>query len=354
MDSALYRSRPLSIAWSVSEADGDGVFDAYRNAMVDLYDIQDALRTPRRPFWNRTLTYRMGSSIFGRGNSSGQTFDRDAARIRRSGLDHVSVVVNMTSGAGDFDGASATTGHGSVQFRDLSRPSRSRTDEVDILTLMTPRDAAPGWLLGRSFHGLTLDPDSAGGRLVGSHMGTLFAVADRITEDQAVAAVEATFVIAERFMGGDSHPTPMQSDAIQRTIRRRAMQMFETGLAQGAAPDVVGVAQAIGVSRSSLYRAFADMGGVQTYLRHRRLDRLHAALRSGEAGPSTLADIVQANGFASVAVFEREFRARFGFPPGDVAPAAPVRATYDATGPTRLDRPGHDIFVDWLRVGEPS
>ena len=132
--------------------------------------------------------------------------------------------------------------------------------------------------------------------------------------------------------------------------------MFEAALAQGAAPDVGQVAAAVGVSRSSLYRAFADMGGVQTYLRHRRLDRLYAALRSGEARPATLGDLVRRNGFSSVARFEREFRDRFGFPPAEVAPSslnhASAAAWYAGGGP--LDFAAHDIVIDWLRVGEPS
>ncbi len=330
-------------------------FEIYRASMRDLYAIRDVAQTPGDPFWNHTSVFRFGSSVLGRGQSAGQTFERDADRIRRSGLDHVSVVVNLSDGVGDFDGLSTTMGAGSVQFRDLARPSRSRTSEVDILNLICPRDIVPGWLLSRSFHGLTLAGDSAGGRLIASHLATLAMVGHEISEDQGIAAVDATFVIAERFMGGDVRPSPMQNDAIQRTIRRRAIQMFDLALARGQTPDVGQVATAVGVSRSSLYRAFADMGGVQTYLRNRRLDRLYAALRSGEANPKTLGDIARRNGFSSVAVFERDFRARFGLASAEVTPSRLARtgSSADGTDAARLDFAAHDVFIDWLRVGEP-
>lgn len=347
---------PLAVTWSVSSDRQDGAFETYRASLADLYEVRDVGGASARPFWNRSTVFRFGSSVLGRGQSAGQTLVRDADRVRRSGLDHVSVVVNLSDGVGDFDGQSATMGAGSVQFRDLARPSRSRTGEVDILNLICPRDIVPGWLLSRSFHGLTLAGDSAGGRLIASHLATLALVGHEISEDQGIAAVDATFVIAERFMGGDTRPTPLQHDAIQRTIRRRAIQMFDAALARGQAPDVGQVATAVGVSRSSLYRAFADMGGVQTYLRNRRLDRLYAALRSGEATPATLADSVRRNGFASLATFERDFHARFSLLPGEVAPSSLKQVVADLDGPGRgaLDFAAHDIFIDWLRVGEPT
>ncbi len=344
------------MTWSVSSDRQAGAFETYRASLADLYEIRDVSRTSALPFWNRSTVFRFGSSVLGRGQSAGQTFERDADRIRRSGLDHVSVVVNLSDGVGDFDGQSATMGAGSVQFRDLARPSRSRTGEVDILNLICPRDIVPSWLLNRSFHGMTLAGDSAGGRLIASHLATLALVGHQISEDQGIAAADATFVIAERFMGGDTRPTPLQHDAIQRTIRRRAIQMFEAALARSEAPDVGQVAAAVGVSRSSLYRAFADMGGVQTYLRNRRLDRLYAVLRSGEARPETLGEVVHRNGFSSVAQFERDFRSRFGFPPAEVAPSSlkQVEAVSDSSGAAPLDFAAHDIFIDWLRVGEPT
>lgn len=347
---------PLAIAWSVSSDLQAGALETYRASMTDLYEVGDVGAASDRPFWNRSTVFRFGSSVLGRGQSVGQRFDRDADRIRRSGLDHVSVVVNLSDGVGEFDGQSAIMGAGSVQFRDLARPSRSRTGEVDILNLMCPRDIVPGWFLAQPFHGLTLAGDSPGGRLIASHLSTLALVGHKISEDQGIAAVDATFVIAERFLGGDTRPTPLQHDAIQRTIRRRAIQMFDAALTRGQTPDVGQVATAVGVSRSSLYRAFADMGGVQTYLRNRRLDRLYAALRSGEANRTTLAETVRRNGFGSIARFEREFRARFGFPPGEVAPSSRGQVAADTTGPdpAPLDFAAHDIVIDWLRVGEPS
>lgn len=347
---------PLSVSWEVSADRDEGAFDTYRASMADLYAISDVALDTTQGFWNRGNALRFGSSILGRGESVGQTFERDADRIRRSGLDHISIVVNLSDGVGDFDGRSATMGAGSVQFRDLARPSRSSTRHVNVLNLVCPRDIMPGWLLSRPFHGLTLDGNSAGGRLIGSHLVTLAQVGHQISEDQGIAAVDATFVIAERFMGGDTRVTPLQNEAIHRTIRRRAIQMFDASIARGEALDVAQVAAAIGVSRSSLYRAFAEMGGVQTYMRHRRLDRLYAALRSGEANSRTLQDVVHRSGFSSVAQFKRDFRDRFGFSPAEIVPSSldRIAATADGSGTSKLDFAAHDIFVDWLRVGEPS
>lgn len=350
MDVSSSSARSLAITWSVSSDRQAGSLETYHASLSDLYEVTELHEAADRPFWNRSTVHRIGTSVLGRGESVGQTFHRDSAHIRRSGLDHVSLVVNLSDGEGDFDGRSRRMGAGSVQFRDLARPSTSRTGRVDIINLICPRDIVPGWLLQQSFHGLTLAADTAGAVLVASHLKTLLSVMDRLSEDQAMAAVDATFVIAERFLGGEGRPTPLQYDAIQRTIRRRAAQIVDAGLAQGAVPDMGRLATAVGVSRSSLYRAFADMGGVQTYLRRRRLDRLYAALRFGETRTTPLSDLVQRNGYASVALFEREFRDRYGFSPGDVSPSG-VDGDFAREAMTRapLDFAAHDIFIDWLR-----
>jgi AraC-like DNA-binding protein len=243
-----------------------------------------------------------------------------------------------------------------VQFRDLSRPSASRVESVDVINLITPRTSVPSWLLARKVHGLVLSPASPGGRLVASHLKTLAEVAGDLTEEEGVAAIEATFVISERFLGRAGPIAPMHLESIHRTIRQRAVQVFD---ARAADPtlNVNEVAASIGVSRSALYRAFGDMGGVQTYVLHRRLDRAYADLRvSGGGRLANIQDIAQRYGFGSRARFDRAFRDRFGFPPVEVAPVGfPGRGTpLGANEDGYLDGAAHDVVIDWMRRSEAA
>lgn len=344
-------TRPLSLTWSVSSDDSPDAFEIYRASLLDIYEATEVTGGGRKGFRNQAKVTRFDDSVVGRGRSVGQTFVRTPGTVRASGLDHVMVVVNLAESAGDFDGNNVSSSAASVQFRDLSKPSASRSENIDVVNIIAPRHLVPSWLLGRRFHGLTLPGDSAGGRLVASHLLTLSDVSDQLTEDEGIAAVEATFVIAERFLGQSSAPTPMQTDAIQRTIRRRAIHVFDAA-SKRREMSVADVAMTIGVSRSSLYRAFEPMGGVLTYVRNRRLARVYAAQRMRTGSSVGLEVLASEHGFASAKQLNAAFRDRFGFGPLEVEAQREGRPEGpEQSGLRTLSAAGHDVVIDWLRVG---
>ena len=324
-------------------------FDVYRDSFIDICDVRDVAEDGRTGFHSRTRAHMFGSAMVARAHSSAQTLAREAAHIRRSGIDHINVVVNMAGTVGDSDGRTVRAEAGSILFRDLSRPSIGHMSGIDMVTLMVPRAAVPRWLLSQGVHGLVLPGSSAGGRLVASHLMTLSQVAGDLSEAQGLAAVEAAFVIAERFMGHSRSVAPRHADAVHRGIREQVMAMVD------ARPPHMrwsadAVARAIGVSRSSLYRAFEQTGGVRAYVMHRRLSRAYAALR-GRRGPTpTVDEIGRQHGFADRRSFVQAFRARFDMAPHDVAPSGlgPARGADGAPA----DRAMHDVLTDWMRTGE--
>lgn len=355
-DSSGRQDKALSVAWEISSEKQPDAYESYRATLADIYDVSGVADEGRTGFRSQTTAWRFGATSFARGRSVAQTLARGPTEVRRSGLDQISIIVNLTDTIGDCDGRSVSAKAGSVQFRDLSRPSASRVDNIDVINLVTPRTSVPSWLLGRKVHGLVLPSASPGGRLVASHLKTLADVASDLTEEEGVAAVEATFIISERFLGRAGPIAPMQLESIQKTIRQRAIQVFDAR-ASDPTLNVNEVALQIGVSRSALYRAFGDMGGVQTYVLNRRLDRAYADLRiSGGGNLANLQQIAERYGFGSRVRFDRAFRERFGFRPVEVAPVgfasrgAPLAANEEGY----LDGAAHDVVIDWLRRSEAA
>lgn len=76
---------------------------------------------------------------------------------------------------------------------------------------------------------------------------------------------------------------------------------------------VVKLCRWTGMSRSSLYRLFDADGGVQAYIRDRRLERVVAELRSPSAG--RVSDIAERWGFCDAAYLARVFREVHGMTP---------------------------------------
>ena len=345
--------RARGLSWNIASETHPDAFETYHGSIADLYDVRDVATGGKVGFRSRTTAFLFGDCSLGRGRSVAQTMAREAGQVRRSGLDHVSIIINFAETRGDCDGRNVRAAPGSVQFRDLTRPSASRTETIDVINLMAPRATAPAWLLDSDIHGLVLGGSSAGGRLIASHLSTLTDMAAELTEAEGVVAIEAAFLMAERFLGGANEMSPAHAAAAHRTVRQRAGDLLERSLPDSAL-DIDGVARAIGVSRSTLYRAFEPLGGVRAYVQRRRLDRAHAALRRRRGRWPSVGEIAGAHGFLSDAHFSRAFRQRFGFPPGELGPS-PLGLNPISSGAASARAPlaaaRHDVLLDWMRGG---
>jgi AraC-like DNA-binding protein len=349
--SILPRNRPPSVSWAVSSERQPDAFEIYRDSFAELGEVRDVADNGRSAFSSQTRAHLFGPAIIARARSTSQTLAREAEHIRRSGIDHISVIVNLSDTVGDCDDQTLRAEAGSVQFRDLSRPSVASMSSINMVTVMIPRAAVPGWLLARGIHGLVLPGSSAGGRLVASHLLTLTDVAGDLSDAEGSAGIDAAFVIAERFLGHHRAITPGHADAIHRTIRERAMALLDSQ-PPSARWSAATVALAIGVSRTSLYRAFETTGGVRTYVLRRRLARAYAALR-GRRGLSPSVELIgQRNGFPDRRSFVQAFRSQFGMSPDDVAPSE-ARLDLSAGGQAAT-RAMHDVLADWIRTGEAA
>lgn len=103
--------------------------------------------------------------------------------------------------------------------------------------------------------------------------------------------------------------THTQSDLIARTLWQ-----VETDLSRG--PDLPALADAIGVSRFHLTRAFSLRTGLSlgTYVRRRQLSEAARARSAGESVTNAAFDA----GYDSVEGFSRAFRACFGLAPSSI------------------------------------
>lgn len=338
-------STPQTLSWDISAVSHAGAYENYRVGMAEMYEVTATPDIGTGGFANRSSVTLFENGTIGQGRSAPQTMVRTASQIRRSGLDTVSIILNRTGLVGDCDGVDVRAGAGAVQFRDLGRPSASRLESVDLVNLMTSRDRAPAWMLDGAIHGLVLAADSPVGRLLSSHMSVLAEVASELTPQEGVAAIEAAFLIAGTAMERAGPPTPMQAAAVHRTVRVRATQFIETRLLDPTL-SVEEIAVATGASRSTLYRAFADHGGIHRRIRNLRLDRARLALRHRIGRHPAVSEIAYRHGFASEAHFGRLFRGRFGHAPGDSG--AQWRAQNSLEG-QMVPMVRYDAWFDWLR-----
>jgi AraC-like DNA-binding protein len=332
--------KPQSIEWEVSSESTPDAFDRYRADMADYYEVSNVQRAPNQPFRNRSRATRFSAGVMGRGQCAGQTLSRTARRARHSGIDGLSIIVNHGAMVGDCDGRDIRTASGAVHFRDLTRPSAAQLETIDLVNLVISRDMVPRWFLSADMHGQVLAGDSPFGRLLGSHLTVLSEVAPSLSDEDGEAAIQAAILIAERAFGSETAMSGNQRASVYRTIRQTAARIIEKRLLDpGLTTDVI--ARAAAVSRTSLYRAFEDQGGVNRFVQARRLERAREALLAPRNGRVSIDRIAQSHGFPVTRTFEHLFMERFGHRPDEVGPIAA-----DAVGSISAR---HDQILNWLR-----
>lgn len=342
------RSRPVSYAWNVTAKTDPDAYDRYYESMRDIYDVDDVDERDRAAFISRTSGALFDNGTIARGLSVPQTLRRTAGTIRSSGLDAISIFVLFAPMVGDADGADVRAPAGSIHFRDLARPSVSRVATIDLVSLMIPRTVAPLWMRDGGLHGLAISPENPMGRLLASHLCLLAETASTLSHAEGAAAIEAALLITERAVGRRSSATPEQLSAIHATVRRRATRYMSQRLLDPEL-SVQDIAQAAGVSRTTLFRAFSP-GGLRRYMLDMRLDGARSALSGRDPRRQTVAEVAYRHGFASAAHFTRLYRERFGHAPGEmVARRLETRVMADGSRSTIR----HDLVVNWLRGRNP-
>jgi len=83
------------------------------------------------------------------------------------------------------------------------------------------------------------------------------------------------------------------------------------------------ICKALGVSKASLYRAFAGSNGITSYIRKRRLETIHVLLNDPRETRG-IGTVAYQYGFVSEAHFSRVFREKFGLSPRDVRASLPA------------------------------
>ncbi len=162
-------------------------------------------------------------------------------------------------------------------------------------------------------------PGSVSTEAIRRHVERLAALpAGPIDKAQALAAARSVreLLAAAAVPGAAMLPRGAQREA---ALLDRIVDHVATMLAGEV--NVGSLCEALGCSRSALYRAAAPMGGLIELVTHQRLVAVYHALRCA-ADRRPIAEIARAHGFADASQFSRRFRRAFGLSAGRVRAAA--------------------------------
>lgn len=238
---------------------------------------------------------------------------RTAEMAKADGLDMIQVVFlkdGTVTFITDDEPCPRVMRRGELAAFDTRRPLVTEGTALDCITCTIARRAFERTGYDPSTHGVIID--GAWGRLVADFLLSFVQQLEEMTVHDA-ASLSAAFVgLLATVLGA----RPAVREAAPRrsvtTLRERAEAYIDQNLSSDRL-DIAAMSRALATSKSNLYRAFANSGGVTAYIRKRRLETIHARLNSGEA--LAIGDVAREYGFPSAAHFSRAFRKQFGFSP---------------------------------------
>jgi AraC-like DNA-binding protein len=288
--------------------------DLYRREVLKALDARD----PEPGFSASITSLRLGGHAFYVTETGGQTMFRTPEMIAADGLDAYIVQFNIAgSHTGDFDGVRFSAGPGEVGICDLSRPMLLHSTAVKVLSTFLPRDQVKAVVPDIELHGMVLDGNRAG--LLIEHLTSVTRWFPQLIPETLPGITRATIELLGACLAmeaGRADFAVRESPVLLRARSYVEHNLLEPGL------NPARISEALGVSRSTLYRLFEPLGGVTAYVWDRRLHLARAALLDPKRA-RRISEIAFQCGFSSEAHFSRSFRKAFNIRPSDLRSLQP-------------------------------
>lgn len=268
---------------------------------------------PTEPFNTVFETAELGEVVFVYTEISAMRWERRLSDIRASDFDPL--IVNMMvegSAHGVFDGREFHEEAGSFHFHDLAKPSDHVSTASRTFSVIVPRPVANATFESiDDLHGLVVRGPCAD--LLIAHAEQVWRSLGRMSRPSA-AAIGRSFLDLLLAATADARSSAPNPGKVELRLRRLAMAEIESRLKTPL--TVTELCKALDVPRKSLFAAFREDGGVESYIRTTRLERAKAALADLERR-EPVGTIAVRLGFCDASHLTRLFRARYGMTPRD-------------------------------------
>lgn len=300
---------------------------AWRERVGHIADTPPSREQAINGFNGKVDLYSVNDLVFLESHTDKLRLERSVARISTDSTRFYVFHVLLTGAMGDVQGLyrkqeAAQSGQGILAL-DMNQPFHMQRPSCHIFNLFAPRElvesAAPD---AESIHGRIIQEKSPLFRLIYDHLCSLNGELPRMNAEEVDAALRTAIHLIVAAFGKQAKLGGNARAAARAALFGQARRYINAHLHHAnLSPE--SVLSALKLPRHTLYRMFEHEGGIDTYIRHRRLRAAADELVNFPHVP--VMDIAYGLGFGSPQDFSRAFRRAFDMAPQDLREAVITR-----------------------------
>jgi AraC-like DNA-binding protein len=304
----------FSAALRVEPGD-NAAFEGWRLAVAPMFEMDAYPPQSRKNFFVDCTTHQFTDATVTTAVSAPCRFDRNHRTISQGGLDNICVLTYLEGGFTlTANGTARTVESCDVCLLDLTQTCMLVTTAYRHISFVMPRAAMTEFLPDvESLHGVVIGKNAPLSSLLVSHLRALHVQAPQFSVAEARAAVRGTAALVMACAGALRRPHANTRQVAAASLQAMR-QVIEASLGDSML-DANFLMRRFGISRATLYRQFAPLGGVRGYIHQRRMIRAYQAIADTANRQERIGVISRRYGFSSETGFSRAFRAQYGVSP---------------------------------------
>lgn len=313
---------PAYVDVSTDHLSAQDAYDFWREDVLSGFDADPLPRDERNDFRARARALVSERASFLVHHASHLCGGRTSSRARPAGDDHFTIGLVLSGTRFQQLGCGAATMARRGQWFVFDSAIASRIDWKDsgTINLTLPHAAIDGLFCGRAPSpdrlGMALT-DSGFAPFLRSQFLLLARHMDRLGDSERACLLDHTADLVLSALENIGAATRQPPEASRRGLFAAALNFIDMHLTDEDL-NAARVASALGCSRATLYRAFAEQGqAVARRIRDQRLERVVSLMASSPAC-QTIGALAHASGFHDLPNFNRVFRTRYGMRPSEM------------------------------------
>ena len=285
--------------------------DLWRDSRRDMYDVASLTGDFGDCFF-RMAAYRVDSIIFTEAQCCNLFISRRRRHLDNEGAGFVYLFfARGTQYLRSPDGEQANSTTDKLTIVDYAQAVDLSLQDCSQIAVFVPH-AMIGCQPGHMPRQMSIGLDGATGRILQDAMTATFDELPRTASNDAESVASGFAGLLEGLLSGGAMS---QNETTFQSARGRSMREYLERRLQDPNLDVTALERGFGASRATIFRDFAEYGGVAHYIKTRRLERAFSDLADNAPVRGAVTKAAQRWGFPNISEFSRAFRTHFGHAP---------------------------------------